>query len=305
MRRARFLLWDGLPLMEGGAWTAIAIKAQLPLGSSLLQTIDASSSAEASPWSRVWPDLAVAALVVVGVWAVSKLRSLERRRVAHESLVRALMISQENERMRITAELHDSLGQNLLMIKNRVLLALQEPHAEQNMVTQLEEIAQVTTQSIEEIRLIARNLRPYQLDRLGLSKAMRAMVKQTAQSSRMDITGDIQLEEERFPREVEINLYRIMQEGLNNVVKHSGAAQARVKFHRTDNHGYAMIIEDNGRGFDLDAVLRDHEHRGGLGVSTMQERARMLHGHLKFVSRPGHGTTLLLTIPDLRKNHGA
>lgn len=238
-----------------------------------------------------------AGLTLLCVWIGVRLRRgliSERKRRIQENVSRQLLVSQEAERKRIAAELHDSLGQNLLIIKNRLYLAQRDAggdHAEQ-----LSEISQTVSQTIEEVREISHNLRPYQLDRLGLTKAVKAVVKKVADSGALKIQSELAPIDGLFPPEGEINFYRIVQESLNNVLKHSGASTARIDIART-NGTLTMSIEDDGTGFDYRAVTSDPEHPRGFGLTGLSERVRILGGRFQCDSAPGKGTRLTFEIP--------
>ena len=133
--------------------------------------------------------------------------------------------SGERERQRIAAELHDSLGQNLLVVKNRALLgALSQQDGEAR--NQFDEIGATVAQTLEDVRTISYNLRPHHLDQLGLTTAIRAMIENIAESSGIEISSELDDIDGVFPSADEITIYRIVQESLNNVVKHSRASKA-------------------------------------------------------------------------------
>ena len=219
----------------------------------------------------------------------------ERRRKRQESISRQLLISQEAERKRIAAELHDGLGQNLLIIKNRLYLAQREAAAGQN-AAQLEDISQTVSQTLEEVRRISHNLRPYQLDRLGLTKAVQAAVKKVSDSGSLRIEHNIANLDGLFSSENEIHLYRVVQESLNNILKHSKAASARLIVERADGR-VQIRIEDDGCGFDYRQRMSDSNHQGSFGLTGIRERARLLGGRFTCDSAPGQGTRLTIDIP--------
>ena len=224
---------------------------------------------------------------------------LEKARGAQEAFSRQLISSQENERKRIAAELHDGLGQNLLIIKNRALIALnrKDDTAAQ---TQLEEISSTVSHALEEVRSIARNLRPHQLDRLGLTQAIKSIVNNVSNSSAISFGSEIDPIDGLFSPEAEINLYRIVQEGVNNIVKHSGATEALVAIRR-EEQALQLIIQDNGSGFNSESA--PDANGGGFGLTGISERARMVGGRASFHSAAGKGTTISvrLDLPDERK----
>lgn len=232
-----------------------------------------------------------AALVVfVYRWRISQ---LERRRRAQEAFSRQLLESQESERKRIAGELHDSIGQNLLVIKNRVLMALNVAGDQERSKKQLTEISMAATQSIEEVREIAYNLHPYQLDRLGLTKAIESMLKKVSEASSLDISIALDPIDGILPKESEINLFRVVQESVNNIVKHSAATEARVTVRK--HFPFVRIeISDNGRGFAADSI--DGARSPGLGLKGIRERVRILGGKCAIQSLPGEGTTIAVTL---------
>ena len=247
------------------------------------------------PYKQTW---LYGGLGCLGAWVIWRLRwgwIAERRRRAQERISRQLLVSQEAERKRIAAELHDGLGQNLLIIKNRLYLA-QQAGAGPGAPEQLQEISQVVTQTIQEVREISHNLRPYQLDRLGLTKAMQSVVKKVTDSGSLRIESEVMNIDGIFTPESEINLYRIVQESLNNILKHSDAATARISIRQTD--GRVIIgIEDDGRGFDYRRAIGAEKSSSGFGLTGLRERARILGGEFRCDSAPGRGTRLLFEIP--------
>ena len=202
---------------------------------------------------------------------------------------------QERERKRIANELHDSLGQSLSIIMNRATLCLETPGNHDHMVEQVGEIAITASEAIEETREIAHNLRPVELDRLGLSKALRAMIKKVSSSSHIQIRDDIDSIDRIFPGDSEINLYRIVQECLNNIARHSRASEATVTIKR-DSRGIRITVRDNGVGFTSPENGQPATDRYGLGLSGISERARLIGGKCTFESAAGRGTTVTITV---------
>jgi signal transduction histidine kinase/streptogramin lyase len=239
----------------------------------------------------------VAVLAIVGL-AVGfyrrRVSRLETQHAAQQNFSRRLIDSQEQERKRIAAELHDSLGQHLLVIKNRAALGLNSTAA--GAPEQLTEISRAATQALEEVREISQNLRPYQLDRLGLTRALHGLVKKVGTSSALNCVADITPLDGLFPPEAQINLFRIVQEGLNNILKHSGATEARVIVER-DAAGVRLLIADNGRGFDSQTASASPARAGGMGLNGIAERVRILRGRLDIEASPGGGTRLQIELP--------
>ncbi|MDP3909909.1 MAG: triple tyrosine motif-containing protein, partial [Gemmatimonadales bacterium] len=266
-----------------GAWN--------PAGASLRLRV-------ATPfWNMGWFRLAVVAGLLgllVGVWRRRE-TAARRARAAREEFSRRLLESQEHERKRIAGELHDGLGQELLVVKNRALLALGSEGLRPPAREQLQQITAVVTQSLENVRGLAHNLTPYQLDHLGLSAALRAMIEAVAETTEISLEASVDDIDDLLPVASQINLYRIAQEGLSNVARHSAAATARIEIRRAGD-SIDLTIADDGRGF---AVRRDGDGRpaGGFGLSGIAERARIIGGKVEVVSAPGRGTRIVLSLP--------
>lgn len=214
---------------------------------------------------------------------------LRRKHAEQEAFSRRLIESQEAERKRIASELHDGLGQLLVAIKNRALLGASDGDA--NLTGEMEAIAGVASQAVSEARTIAYGLHPYQLDRLGLTKAIESIVKNAATSSGIEFTTEIDPIDGVLTKEAEINLYRIVQESVHNALKHSGATHACVTV-RDGSSDIDIAVVDNGAGIP-ETVATDVSRRG-LGLSSMAERAKILGGELRIEPAPGGGTAVRL-----------
>jgi signal transduction histidine kinase/ligand-binding sensor domain-containing protein len=258
-----------------------------------------------APFYKTWVFLAFLLLLGAGlIWAVGnyRIRQLQRAQRAQHAFSQQLIASQEGERKRIAAELHDSLGQRLIVIKNLALLFLKAhgTHAkDDDQVEKLGEISSEASLAIEETRSIAYNLRPFQLDRLGLSKSIDRLIRTVSNSSGIHFSTDLTNIDDVFPEELRINFYRIVQEALSNIMKHAEATKVNVQIRRTERH-VIFIVRDNGRGF---ARANTQAGRGGLGLTGMSERASLLGGKLKIQSEPGSGTVMTVEIPTRGEGH--
>jgi signal transduction histidine kinase len=221
---------------------------------------------------------------------MEKEAAIAREQKARLEYTLQLIASQEAERTRIASELHDSLGQNLLLMKNRAQLALMGKEIGDDLYEQIEAISSLATQSIAEARSISHDLHPYQLDHLGLTRALKAMTEKAEESSGVDFKGKFDNVDDLFSKEAALNLYRVAQESLNNVLKHSRAGKARVKLER-DVHEVQLSIEDDGCGFNSRRAVK------GMGLKNIAERSRMLGGKLSVESGPGQGTHIKIVIP--------
>jgi signal transduction histidine kinase/ligand-binding sensor domain-containing protein len=250
------------------------------------------------PFYRTWWFESIMALTAVSavvlVWRYRML-ALRRAHATQQAFARELIASQEQERKRIAAELHDGLGQRLVVIHNLAMMCAQA--SEHNGSShRLETIASQTHGAIDEIRDISYNLRPYHLDTLGLTKALESIVKTTASATpAMTLTHDIDDVDGVFPGDAAINVYRIVQESLNNIVKHSAARAASVTV-RHEARRLTVTIRDDGAGF-APGGKRHEARRGGFGLVGIRERASLLGGRAAIHSVPGQGTTVTVDIP--------
>lgn len=246
------------------------------------------------PFYRTWWFLISITLATGGAVLAafkSRVAQLERRQAAQQVFARQLLESQEGERKRIAAELHDSLAQNLLVIKNRAQLQALTL-ADEQARSQFTEISDAVSQTLEEVRTISYDLRPPHLDQLGLRTALVAMIEKVCASSTIQFTHAVDELDGIFRPGDEITLYRIVQECLNNILRHSGATKVALNI-VVDAGELALTIRDNGRGFTLDEETR---RRAGLGLQGIAERVRILGGTHAIESAPGQGTTVTLRI---------
>ncbi len=249
-------------------------------------------------WERWWFRISVA-LAIIGFAALiyrRRIGALEAEKRTQQEFSLRLMESQENERKRIAGELHDSLGQNLLVIRNRALLGLKDADLSKQARDQLDQISSVATQAIDEVREISYDLRPYQLDRLGLTKAIQSITSGLASS--VQFSMDVDFIDDTIEKDQAIHVYRIVQEAINNILKHAGATEASVVI-RAEGNSVRMIISDNGKG--MPATSSDSNGKLGFGLVGLGERAKVLSGAMTIDSTPGKGTTLTVIIPRIKK----
>lgn len=222
-------------------------------------------------------------------WRVS---ALEKERHQQEAFAQQLIDSQEAERRRIAADLHDGLGQQILVIKNRADLALKHRDLNAEISEQLEEIRKNAISSIQDVRQISHDLRPVHLEQFGLTDALNSLCDQIQSTSEIEWSYHIDSIDGLIPPEKEINFYRIIQEGTNNILKHSKAREASVMVRSLDGVLHAKLWDD-GSGF------RPEQRTGrGLGLSGMQERVKTLRGAtMEIQSSPGNGTVIKIAIP--------
>ncbi len=256
------------------------------------------------PFWRTWWFISFTSLALAGIVVLAYRRHVAKLKRAHtmqEAFSRQLIASQEAERQRIAAELHDQLGQNLLIIKNYALLGLDGPNGDGPAAERFDEISTTASQALDEVRAIAHNLRPYQLDRLGLTRALESIVQTAADSSGIALEAELDKVDGIFDEEAEINLYRIVQESINNIIKHSGAKHARLIVQRA-GRAVEVKIEDDGQGFNPELILGSNAARHGFGLLGINERARILGTSPVIRTVPGRGTSITLTIA-INSNH--
>jgi signal transduction histidine kinase/ligand-binding sensor domain-containing protein len=250
------------------------------------------------PFWRTWWFFALALLSLTGLLVLAykrRVKHLKKAHAAQETFSKQLLESQERERQRIAAELHDGLGQSLLIIKNRAFLASSADGNRENTQEQLEEISASASQAIEEVREIAYNLRPYHLDRFGLTKTLKAIFTRFSDSSGTHFSVEIDPIDGLFSKEDEISIYRIVQESINNIVKHAYATEAQLVIRR-EAQTLRLHIQDNGKGFRPAFVSATEAQPGGFGLIGMAERVRMLKGSYLIDSTPGQGTTITIKL---------
>jgi signal transduction histidine kinase len=234
-------------------------------------------------------------LVVSLLWVQLLHRRLERQHAAQLAFTRQVLERLEDERRRIAVNLHDSLGQTLMVIKNYAIMAIQRPPDGEGLRHHLDEISGATSQAIDEVRRITHGLRPYQLDRLGLTQAIRASVNLASENKSIVFASRVEDIDGMFDKDAEIHVYRIVQEAITNVVKHAAATEAAVVIKKRPET-ISISIRDNGRGFDP-ANSSSHSHDLGYGLDGIAERVRILAGTLVIHSRPGEGTSLTVEVP--------
>lgn len=236
-------------------------------------------------WETFWFRMLLAAgfLSVGPIIYFRRVSVLKKKNMQQQEFSRRLIESQEQERKRIAAELHDSVGQDLLIIKNKLLLETEQNN--QN------DIVDYISKSLKNVREISRNLRPIQLDQLGLTTALESVLETVADSSRIKFTTHLDIIDNLLTKENEINLFRIVQESLNNILKHSNATEVTVEMKKISN-SLSLMIKDNGVG-----ITQNITEHAGFGMSSMHERARILGGTIEIISQSGEGTTIRLIIP--------
>jgi anti-sigma regulatory factor (Ser/Thr protein kinase) len=228
----------------------------------------------------------------------SQLQSVMLQRTAElQSLSQRLLKVQDEERRKLSRDLHDSTGQTLAALK--ISISFLEEHCKQNPSTMLlaSEVAALADQAIEEIRTMSYLLHPPLLDEVGFACAAEWYVEGFAKRTGVNVKLDIATAQERLPIGIEIALFRVLQESLTNVHRHSGASEVSVCFYHQLKK-IVLEIRDDGSGIPAErlARLRETAAETGVGLAGMRERMNELNGKLEIES-DGHGTTMRAIIP--------
>lgn len=222
----------------------------------------------------------------------SRTQRLNKENERQKKFTEQLIESQELERRRIASELHDGLGQQILVIKNRVQLAKLETNNDLAINEQLDEIMHSAESSIEDVRSISHNLRPVLLEKFGLTEAIRNLCEELEHTSSIEWSYHVDDIDGSIPKNKEINLYRVLQEGAKNVITHANATEASIMIQHKKGL-IKVIIWDDGKGFYKEMIGESN----GLGFIGMKERVATLSGTLDIESIIGEGTTLRIELP--------
>ena len=227
--------------------------------------------------------------------------SVRRRAEDLIRFVTALQHAQEEERQRISRELHDDLGQLLTGVKMRVELIEEDlPDVTVAVARKLVYLKQEIDRLIVEVRRISANLRPAALDDFGLVVALQLLCREVQKASNITVAFEAGANRE-CDKDIEIALYRIAQEALSNMVRHARATTASVRLTQ-DRSVIGIMIEDNGRGFDMSDAQNGKRGAHGLGLISMKERAQLFGGSLYVTSAPGRGTRIHVEVPIARED---
>jgi len=205
--------------------------------------------------------------------------------------------AQENERRRIARELHDDTIQSLVALSRRLeALAISNSSLPETAIQCISELQEATGNVIKRVRRFSRDLRPSILDNLGLLPALEELTAELGRQSSFQAEFRVVGEERRLSSEVELTLFRIAQEALNNVRRHAQATKV-VTTVELSSSAIKMIVQDNGKGFKPPALTEHPTAAGKLGLTGMHERARLLGGILEINSESGRGTKVIVNVP--------
>jgi two-component system NarL family sensor kinase len=238
--------------------------------------------------------------------AVIVSRDVTRRKQAEEklrSLPRLILEAQELERRRVARELHDSVNQVLSSVKFRVA-SMEEKLLDRDEAIWRDALKAkfLLEKAIQEVIRISRNLRPSELDDLGLPAAVRSLCDEFAERTGLSLRKSIQRLPAHCAQDIELNLYRIIQESFNNIEKHAQATRVELSLGKEGSRLRA-VIRDNGRGFDPHQAQVHKSAKSSMGLVDMQERAVFLGGTCTVTSILGQGTEVAVSIPYSGETH--
>lgn len=249
---------------------------------------------EVLPWYKADNAIGGVIIFIEMITQRKKVDEISSRLIEQRSRMAARVETIEEERRNIARELHDGLGQlltaahlNMEMVEQCLLMDPQEA------LIILKRAKKVVTTTIQEVRNISQNLRPAVLDDFGLVPALRNLCDDFCRTGSLTVQfSEYELKAHYSPA-IEIVVYRICQEALNNIVRHSGANEASIDIYNRESH-LLMVIQDNGRGFD---VARIAQTMSGTGLLNIRERAELLGGNVQIESHAENGTELIIEIP--------
>lgn len=241
--------------------------------------------------------LLIVSLAIIGISILGFIHYKNKKQAKQEKeLIQAVIQAEENERSRIAADLHDGIGQ-LLSAAKLNLHALENTKTDNKQII-LEKAILLVDESAKEVRSVSHNIMPNALIKSGIVSAIKKFIDQL-HSDRLKIKIETSGLTKSINTNIEIVVYRIIQECINNVIKHSGADQLFITL-AIENDFLNIMIEDNGKGFDIEkAKLRD-----GIGLNNINTRVKFLKGAMEIDSRIHQGTVIAIHIPLNNKNDG-
>ncbi len=282
----------------------VVLIALVALGFGLRQIVQPLQALARSAAELGWGRFAAIEQPVGGIAEIRHLQA-ELINMAHQvqaaqqdlrDYVSAITLGQEDERRRLASGLHDGTVQSLIALDQRIQMAqLKLKSGSPDAASQLADVRQMTAGLIEDVRRVIRALRPIYLEDLGLLPALEMLTRDVAKAD-LKATFGTAGQAARLPAEREIVVYRVAQEALSNVARHSGATAVSVAA-SFDASEFVLRVEDNGRGFALPERASDLAAAGHYGLMGMQERAQLINGQLTIQSAAGQGTSVELRLP--------
>jgi PAS domain S-box-containing protein len=265
------------------AATPLNVEYRLALPDGTVRWVNSRGRAQASPSGKPHRVMGVSLDITKRKRTEAALRDLSGR----------LLNAQEEERTRVAKELHDGISQNLALLAVELdLLGQRPPEAAAQVKARMEEFSTRTKTLLEEVHRLSRALHPAKLEQLGLTVAMRSFCREMEAGGVIAVQFEAHDVPRSLPDELALCLYRVAQEALWNVAKHSGAKRATVELAAADG-GINLSIADEGKGFDPEVA----PPATSLGLVSMRERIRLVQGEIRWDSKPGQGTKVSVQVP--------
>ncbi|HSM58105.1 MAG TPA: sensor histidine kinase [Candidatus Sulfomarinibacteraceae bacterium] len=303
------------PLLRTTEWAPLVLApilliALIGLGFGALQIVQPLQSLEQKATALAWGDFQAIEEPVGGIAEIQRLQAelvhmAQKVRSAQRGLrdyLGAITAGQEEERRRLARELHDDTIQSLIALNQRIQLAQLGQEGDQaddlrvQTREQLDEMQQMVSQLIADLRRTIHALRPIYLEDLGLAPALQMLVQEARSENELAAHFHKVGDERRLPAEVELALYRIAQEALSNAGRHAAAEIAMVKLRFTPQ-AVTLVVEDDGRGFVVPESPADLAPQGHYGLLGIHERAELIGAQLTLTSEPGDGTRVQVVVP--------
>ena len=250
------------------------------------------------PWWQTWWAYALYVLAAAGIVYALYRRRINQLKKKQVEQIKTMVATQEDERERLSRDLHDDVGTRLSAIK--LYLSSLGKKLEENELSAARQMASNSARLIDEtmsdVRKMLLNLSPQVLDEFGYTTAVEVLVSKINESCLIHFDLVMFGLKEGLPRDHELVLYRITQELINNVLKHASASRVSLQVGHRDEK-IILMMEDNGKGFDI------YAHKNGYGLKNLEARTQLLKGHMEIDSQPGKGTCVLIEIPYKLNGH--
>jgi len=285
------------------ALVPVLILAMIAVWFGARRIVQPLQSLEEQAAKLAWGDFNAIEVPVEGIEEINRLqRTLihmaHKVKFAQQALrgyISAITTGQEEERLRLARELHDDTIQSLIALKQRLHLTGMS-HPDQDGRDQLQELQEMTDETIRDLRRITKDLRPLYLEDLGLVTALELLSRETSNTIDIPVNFQVIGAERRFPSEVELTLYRMAQEGLSNISRHAKATSASLIM-QFNPQTTVLIISDDGQGFILPESPAEFAPSGHFGLLSLHERADLINAILEIQAMPHQGTRLIITLP--------
>jgi PAS domain S-box-containing protein len=228
--------------------------------------------------------------------SLTDIAELKQAQAKLRHLTKRLLTTQEEERQRIARDIHDEMGQSLMALKMQLNAAKRGLKRGRESWEEFDQAVAFVDVIADQARKICQSLRPGILGDLGLNGALRQLLGEFRKHHGLEVTEELADMPDLLPPEVQITVYRLVQECLTNATRHGRATRAAVRSYKGDG-SLRFICEDNGSGFDLEKVKARDQARQGIGLAAMEERVRLLNGSFTITSAQGQGTHITVSLP--------